>query len=138
MEILNEDYVKIDFDNETEILSLTWLLNPTSEEIRSGLNTGSDFVKENGVKKWIGDTNLLGVIAEEDMEWINNEWFPSLLAAGIKKMAVILPDNVFGQMNVEDIMGTVDTSTGFESRYFDNVEEATSWILEENNENNAA
>ena len=136
MKILDNDFVKVEYDKQTEIISLTWLVTPTSEEIRIGLNAGRDFVKDNNVTKWIGDTTHLGVIADEDLEWINTKWFPTLLQAGIKKMAVILPNNVFGQMNVEDIMGTVDTSTGFESRYFDGIEDATNWIL--NKENKAA
>lgn len=130
MEIFKEDFVKIEYNNKIEVLTLTWLLNPTSDEIRIGLNLGRDFVKKNNVKKWIGDTTYLGVIAEEDLEWINTKWFPTLLESGIKKMGVILPDSIFGKMNVEDIMGTVDTSTGFESKYFNNSEDAVSWLGE--------
>ncbi len=138
MKVLNNDYVNVEYNDQTEVITLTWLDNPTSEEIRTGLNAGRDFVKENSLKKWIGDTKLLGAIGDEDLDWINNSWFPTLLEAGIRKMAVIIPENVFGQMCVEDIMGTVDTSTGFVSRYFDNVEDATTWILEETTENSAA
>jgi len=43
-------------------------------------------------------------------------------------MAVIVSTNVFGKMAVEDIISKVETVNGFESRYFDNEEEATEWL----------
>ena len=128
MEILEKDFVKITYDESTEIINVGWPVNPTSDEIRTGLNTGRDFVKENNVKKWLGNTTHMDAIDDADIEWINNHWFPTLLEAGIQKMAVIVSTNVFGKMAVEDIISKVETLNGFESRYFDNEEEGEKWL----------
>lgn len=132
MHILEKDYITIEQIKEQNAIVLHWHENPTSAELKFALNTARDFVKVNNVTNWVANTAKLGVVSDEDQEWVNNEWFPTLLKAGIKNMAIVVAQNIFGQMSIEEIMGTLNAETGFESRYFNNLEEAITWIEQYN------
>ncbi len=128
MRILDKDYITIEQLKENNSIVLHWYENPTSEELKFALSTARDFVKANQVPNWVANTAKLGAISEEDQQWVNQEWFPTLIKAGIKNMAIVVAENIFGQMSIEDIMGTLDAETGFESRYFNSLEDALWWI----------
>lgn len=79
-------------------------------------------MKNKNASKWIGDVRKLGVILPKDTEWVNTQWFPSALRGGIKRMAVIIGDDIFNTMSVEEIMQKVN-AVDFISQYFRNVED---------------
>lgn len=125
----NTKYLTINNDTANGIVHLEWLTAPTPTELREGLNAGLEAVKKNKVSKWIGDVQHMGAIDPADQQWINTEWFPQLLGAGIKRMAVIVGNDIFNQMSVEDIMSNVE-SVGFVSQYFPDTASATKWLIE--------
>jgi len=127
MENVYLKFVSISHDDHNDVLELEWLATPTSEELKDGLNQALDIVKSKKVTKWIGDVRHMGAIDPTDQEWINTKWFPSLLQAGIKRMGVIVGDDIFNQMSVEDIMSKVE-SAKFVSQYFSSTSDAKAWV----------
>lgn len=120
------DVVNISYD-PNGIIHYSWNTTPTSEEFRFALNKGLEVIKATKANKWVGDVRQLGAIDVSDQTWVNTEWFPSALQLGIKKMAVILGDDIFNQMSVEEIMNNVEGSD-FVLRYFPGTEEAVKWL----------
>jgi hypothetical protein len=119
--------VTVYFDKAIDSVIFDWKTAPTSNEFREALNTGLQVVQETKCKNWIGDCTNLGAIDEADQNWSNVEWFPKALVSGISKMGVIVADDVFNQMSVDQIMSKVE-SANFESQYFPTKEKARSWI----------
>ena len=68
------------------------------------------------------------VIGLEDQEWMNNEVFPKYENI-IKRMAFLVPSELFAQVSVEQ---TMDEAAGqkFVQKYFENEDEARKWLLE--------
>jgi len=119
--------VRISVEDKLKCVILTWLEVPTSAEFRDSLTTGLEVVKHFRLSRWIGDVRNLGAIEETDQHWSTNIWFPLALNAGINKMAIILSDDLFNQLSVEEIMHRV-SSPHLVSHYFSDQEEALSWI----------
>lgn len=118
---------KISFNREASVIEVEWIQTPTSREFREILTKGLGFVQETKVSQWIGDVRHLGAISEEDQQWSTNEWFPEAIVSGIKKMGVIVSDDVFNQLSVEEIMSKVAV-VDFSSRYFASRADALSWM----------
>jgi len=98
----------------------------SEKDYKEGLNKMIDFYVEKKVNKWIANLTKMEAISPELQDWANNDWFPRALAAGVKFMAVVVPEDVFNQFAVENIMTKVaDTLT---THYFSNVDEAKNWI----------
>jgi hypothetical protein len=124
---MKNDVVKITYNKDIDTVVLEWITTPSSAEFKEGLTSGLELLKETKARHWIGDVRKIGAIDPADQDWSNNEWFPQALATGLKKMGVIISDDVFNKMSVEEIMSKVE-SAGFESQYFDDINKAFQWM----------
>jgi len=108
-------------------VEIHWTQPPTSAEFREVLSKGLEAIQSNKLQRWVGDVRQLGAILEEDQKWSNEVWFPQAIQAGIKRMAVVIADDIFNQLSVEEIMNKVE-AVDLTSHYFSNLEEARSWV----------
>jgi hypothetical protein len=124
---MKNDILKINYNKEIDAVVLEWITAPISSEFREGLTQGLELLKSTNAKNWIGDVRNLGAIDPDDQKWSNEEWFPLALSNGLKKMGVIISDDIFNQMSVDEIMSKVE-GAGFASQYFDDIDKATQWM----------
>ncbi|GAC1650561.1 MAG: hypothetical protein NVS9B11_23630 [Candidatus Dormibacteraceae bacterium] len=62
-----------------------------------------------------------------DQEWIDLNWFPRAYAAGLRRMALVVPYSGMTKMHIEDVLGQVPESQ-LQVAYFGTVENATEWL----------
>jgi hypothetical protein len=98
----------------------------SENDYKEGLNKMIDFYIEKKVSKWIANLSKMEAISPELQEWANNDWFPRALKAGVQYMAIIVPEDVFNQFAVENIMTKVGEA--LTTHYFSNVDDAKKWI----------
>ncbi len=108
-------------------VEIHWAQPPTSAEFREVLSKGLEIIQGNKLQRWIGDVRQLGAILDEDQKWSNEVWFPKAIEAGIKRMAVVIADDIFNQLSVEEIMSKVE-AVDLTSHYFSAIEEAREWV----------
>ena len=106
---------------------MQWKDFASSEEFKTGLNTGLDLLVERNTGNWLADLRKMDVIDPDDEKWSNEDWFPRALAGGVKKMALIPSEDIFNKLSVENIMNEV-TGTDLVVHYFEDVEEAKMWL----------
>jgi hypothetical protein len=75
----------------------------------------------------LGDCRSMKVIQESDQEWSSRDWFPRALAAGLRRMALVIPRSGLAAMNVRDILSRIP-GTKLDVAYFATVEEARTWL----------
>ena len=66
-------------------------------------------------------------IQQSDQDWATGDWFPRVLAAGLTRMALVVPKSGLAQMNVEAIMSRVP-GMKLDMAYFATIEEAGLWL----------
>ena len=123
----DEKFLQIYYDETVPCVTMQWKDFATSEEFKIGLNKGLDLLMEQNTENWLADLRKMDVIDPDDEKWSNEDWFPRALAGGVKKMALIPSVDIFNNMSVESIMNEV-AGTGLVVHYFDNVEEAKTWL----------
>lgn len=47
---------------------------------------------------WIGDVRHMGAIPEEAQRWLQDDFNPRALAAGLRVVSVVVADNIFGKI----------------------------------------
>ncbi|MFD0999244.1 hypothetical protein ACFQ21_08000 [Ohtaekwangia kribbensis] len=57
----------------------------------------------------------------------HSEFHNPALQYGYSQAAIVLPADIFTQMSVESMVGEVNN---FKTRYFDNIQDATAWVLQ--------
>ena len=82
---------------------------------------------ENNASKWLSDDRALPVLRREDMDWAHNEWFPRMVEAGWKFWAIVQPEKVIGQMNIERVVREY-LAAGITAKYFSDPDDAMKWL----------
>jgi hypothetical protein len=75
----------------------------------------------------LGDCRDMKVIQQSDQDWINRDWFPRVIAAGLTRMAIVISKSGLAQMIVEDIISRVP-GTQLDVGYFATLREAEAWL----------
>ena len=118
---------------ELNCILLEWKGDVLLEEWIEILMRGVEEVRLHNVTNWIGDTSNLGATGEEHNQWIQEFWLPKVTEAGIKKLVVVLPNDVLGEMAMQEIMEGVknnssENKTALQSTYTKDMKEAIDWI----------
>jgi len=124
------EYLKIEYLEDLHAGIGNWFGFVEDENYKAGLNKMIDFYKEKKVNKWIANLTKMEAISPELQDWANNDWFPRAIEAGVKYMAIVVSEDVFNQLAVENIMTQVtDVIT---THYFSSVDEAKEWMKKQN------
>jgi len=76
--------------------------------------------------KILGDSRHIKVIQSADQDWVNTDWFPRILAAGLTQMALVLPASGLAKMNVDSLVSRV--ADQLDVAYFGTLAEARIWL----------
>ena len=84
-------------------------------------------LKQHSGSRALGDCRNMRVIKQSDQEWVSRDWIPRVLAAGLRRMALVIPKSGLALMNVQEIMSRVP-GTKLDVAYFPTIEEAKAWL----------
>jgi hypothetical protein len=68
-------------------------------------------------------------IKQSDRDWIVEEFFPRALAAGLRRVALVIPKNDLAMTTVDQLMHRLPAAE-VEVAYFPTVDEARAWLTE--------
>lgn len=128
MVYLDEPYLTIRWNTQIQSVVMEWKKFVKGDDFRAGLDKGLELVREKRAKRWLADLRQIGVVAQEDQDWSNQDWFPRAVRAGLTHMAIVYPENIVARWSVERIITRVE-GTDLVIHYFDNVEKARFWLI---------
>jgi hypothetical protein len=114
------------WDTTSMTVELEWRGWANSTEFAELLEAGLRAVSEHHGSRWLADSRNMKAIKQADQDWIGR-WFPRVLAAGLRRMAVVTPKSGLAAMNISDIVGRVP-GTMLDVAHFATVEEARRWL----------
>ena len=132
IEVLRTKYDVIYVDEANRIVKNEWstgTIDMNWEEFKTELLTLKEIVVNNNTYGILGDTSGLRYgITPEQQDWIAQNYFPEVIAAGLKKYGIIVSTDLVTELSVEQ---TIDENQNapFATQYFDNQEEAYQWLL---------
>lgn len=133
MTLHKSGYVEIIYEEDNSLIIDKFL--PKTEDMTSKIFREEMNIFVNMCEKYKPEKELVHlldmryVITIEDQEWMNTEVFPKYEKI-IKKMAFLVPTEIFAQVAVEQ---TMDEEGGqkFFQRYFEDEANARKWLLED-------
>lgn len=130
-------FVEVTWEPESALLTLHWLPSTYEmliEEYKSTLLEIADFIELAHIQQWLGYAeNFAFVIPPELQEWTAGEFNQQLVKAGLKKMAIVVPADYIAHLGVQQSVSEMEKARDedtFETKYFDNPEEAKHWVTE--------
>ncbi|MBD1397341.1 hypothetical protein H9Q13_09210 [Pontibacter sp. JH31] len=131
--LYQNDISRISIDRRNGVIMNAWLRPVEHDEMVVTADRINQFLRETESDKLLLSALLIGKLLPETKEWLSTTYYKSLSELGIKKLARVLPDNVFNRLTFESVitraeaMGTVN----FEVRNFSTDKAALLWLLED-------
>jgi hypothetical protein len=97
------------------------------EEFRAANDALLQAIQDHRSSRILGDARQIKVIQKSDQDWVNEDWFPRILAAGLARMAMVLPVSGLAKMNIDDMVGRV--ADQLDMAYFATLGEAREWLV---------
>src|SRR5882757_9151645 len=99
--VIDNEFVSMWFYIDKGILHHEFHKYLWGDTFREALNKGVEVFQHHHASKWLSDDRKNAALSQADTEWAIENWFPRVLKAGWKYWALVLPENVIGQMNMK-------------------------------------
>lgn len=131
-EILDNEYASIFFNESSNSIITIWKKPTTSEAYRGICDFVLQKIKEYGVDAIISDIYHQGLVSTENRLWLQSEIVPEVLKAGVRKIAIIAPNDVFSRFYIESVKNGAQTGLiDIELSYFNDLISAQAWLIQE-------
>ena len=125
--VLENEFVHLWYHPATRIVHHQFRKFIWGDPFRDVLNEGLKVFVREGATKWLSDDRKNSALSKADTEWSMTDWFPRVAKAGWKHWAIVLPQNVIGQMNMARVISTY-SEKGITVRVFDDASPAFAWL----------
>ncbi len=125
--ILDTEYVTLWYYPEHKIVHHVIHKFIYGDNFRANLEEGLKIFQQYGAAKWLSDDRHNSVLMKEDIEWSGEDWFPRMYDAGWRYWAIVMPDKVVGQANMNRVMNTY-VNRGLTVKIHDHSETALEWL----------
>lgn len=123
---INEDYLKLEWDETARIIIAKWAGYTNSTDFRAGLAKGLEIITNYRATNWLADVRNAKVLSLADQNYQTIEWTPQAIERGLKRIAYVVPEDVIAQM----ALNRIDRKTaGLETHHFSNVKAARDWLV---------
>jgi hypothetical protein len=123
----------VKWDAASSAAHIEWQGWAKPAEFRAANDALVEAIRDHGATKVLGDSGQIKVIQKSDQDWVNRDWFPRILDAGLTRLAMVLPASGLAKMNIDDMVGRV--SSRLEVAYFATLGEARTWLARPATEN---
>jgi len=125
--LIDEDKHTVEADDDIDALIHTWSGFSSGEEFRETCNDLLDVIRERDENKLIVDTSGIKAHDEADKQWLQEEWIPKEIEAGIEYSVSVTADSVISQTEMEEF---VDQTSDLPLTYVlaGDMDEAREWI----------
>jgi hypothetical protein len=125
--ILENEHARLVFHTGSKIVHHRILKFTDGDAFRNLLLAGTAILQKHGACKWLSDDRLQSALPQSDITWADTIWFPKTAEAGWKFWALVLPENVIGQMNLKRIL-RINGERGVTTQTFTDDYEAMRWL----------
>lgn len=125
IEIINKPNIKVHFDETRRILVQEWVGFTPSADFRHALNISLSFAEINRVDGILSNALKHSPLRPEDVQYAA-ETIPRFYAAGVKKMAFVIPESAITRLGLKRFESSKPTSIHVE--YFSSVVDAMGWM----------
>lgn len=117
----------VSFDAETPCIVMHWRGYATKAQFRAGNERVLEAIRTHRSDRLLGDIVDFVLIGAEDQRWLNDNWIPRAIEAGLRRVALVQPSFYFNRVAVESVMEKLDPAK-LDVGYFSELAAARSWL----------
>ena len=101
--LFNEKYCEVYYEEDKNIITAQWIGYLQIDQVKEGCEQISKFIKRNPGVTHLSDHTRLKVLSTEVQNYLTGMWFQEVANLGLKKIAVLLSEDVFAQATVNKV-----------------------------------
>ncbi len=125
--LLQNEFATVWFDAERNLVHHQFHRFIAGAAFREVLTKGLETFEKESATKWLSDDRENSALPLDDEKWAQTEWFPRMVKAGWKYWAIVLPQKIVGQLNMNR-HGKFFADQGLTVNYFTDPEAALRWL----------
>jgi len=124
------EHYTIEIDEEIDAIVHTWEEFLAGEAFRDGCRELLDVIRQHDKSKLLVDTSGIQAHDEADLQWLEEEFIPAEIDAGIEYSVSVPGDSVISEMEMEEF---VDQTSDLPFTYVlaGDLQEAREWLAEQ-------
>jgi hypothetical protein len=126
----DEPWLTIRWDGENSCVYAEFKGFATGAEFRASTTKILDAIRQRNAGSLVSDNRRLEGVADEDQLWLRDTWVPMAVAAGLKRIGVVVAHHGLGKTASENII-TRFGKTEFVTRTFASAADALEWVRSE-------
>lgn len=95
-----DDYT-IEVDEDLDTIVHTWKQFTAGERFRAGCHDLLDLIRQEDKSKLLVDVSNVRAHRDEDKQWLQEEWIPMTIDAGIEYSVTVTTDSAISKMEIE-------------------------------------
>ena len=126
------DFYTIEVDVEGNLLRSKWHRPVNEQELKEGTIKLYEVLLETKVERAVANGQEIGSIPPATKDWLSTIFYELLSKTNLKRLARVLPANVFQQVTLESVVTRADALgfTKYEVKSFTDPKKALNWALE--------
>jgi hypothetical protein len=125
--ILDNEFATLVYHTDKQIVHHKFHKEIGGEHFREVLNKGLEVFQQEQASKWLSDDRKNSALQPDDSNWGLSDWSPRVIAAGWKYWAIVMPERVLGQMNMQRFAKAYKEQ-GVTVQAFSDPDEAMLWL----------
>ncbi len=127
--IFENEKVKISYHSDLNNIAIVWKQLHDADTYRFVYEQAYNAMVENKATSLFSDIRKQGVVSPANTKWLQETLIPKAVKDGLKKVAVLMDADVFKKYYMSNIAKSLKKEGSF-TKYFDNQEDAISWLKE--------
>lgn len=136
--MLAEDWCwKVYVDTETKVMEAEWFKQEdlNNSEFMAYLQKWAEFVEHYQPVAFLVDSRQGHKVITPDLqEWHDQTIVPSYIRGGVRKIAFILPQDIFAVVSLEQTFSEENALNELRTGYFEDSQKAREWLLQKNDD----
>ncbi|WP_026463196.1 hypothetical protein [Adhaeribacter aquaticus] len=120
------EFITIEYKSHEGWVYVNWIGLQSVETVKAGGEAMLEALKETGCSKFLNDNRELVGPWDKANDWVQTNWTPRMLEAGLKYLAFIVSHGRYGKLSAEDAHRRIGNK--FEMKLFDSYDKATTWL----------
>jgi len=124
------DFYKIEIDTFQNVVKTKWLRPVKLEEMKTGSTRLFESLQQTNAERLVANAELLSSLDSETKEWMATSLYELISRTNVKKIARVLPQNVFTKLALESVATRAEASgkANFVIGNFSAQQEAEKWV----------
>jgi hypothetical protein len=115
------------YNAKVPCVEMTWRGYATSPMFRETNERVLRVIEERRADRLLGDVLDFILIGADDQQWLNENWLPRAMEAGLRRAGLIQPVYYFNRVAVENVVQKVDQNR-LKVGYFQEATSAREWL----------